>query len=142
MPRILRIEKWGEFRVIRFHSTTKGLRGLLASPLVSERCESRDLNPDGFPHWILSPARLPIPPLSRAWDLLSLASDNTSWVSTGLPHATRCAEGSFPQQLSRPIHSFPANLSFDAEDNATLGHVRRSIGHRLRPSLSHLPATS
>jgi integrase len=29
-------------------------------------CESRDLNPDWFPHWILSPARLPIPPLSRA----------------------------------------------------------------------------
>ena len=28
------------------------------------QCESRDLNPDGFPHWILSPARLPIPPLS------------------------------------------------------------------------------
>jgi hypothetical protein len=27
-------------------------------------CESRDSNPDGLPHWILSPARLPIPPLS------------------------------------------------------------------------------
>lgn len=32
---------------------------------VSTNCESRELNPDGLPHWILSPARLPIPPLSR-----------------------------------------------------------------------------
>jgi hypothetical protein len=35
------------------------------NPAKSGECESRDLNPDGFPHWILSPARLPIPPLSR-----------------------------------------------------------------------------
>src|SRR5215813_8586265 len=28
-------------------------------------CERRDSNPHGSPHWILSPARLPIPPLSR-----------------------------------------------------------------------------
>ena len=28
------------------------------------RCERGDLNPHGFPHWILSPARLPVPPLS------------------------------------------------------------------------------
>ena len=32
---------------------------------VRTTCESRDSNPDGFPHWILSPARLPIPPLPR-----------------------------------------------------------------------------
>ena len=29
------------------------------------KCERRDSNPHGFPHWILSPARLPIPPLSQ-----------------------------------------------------------------------------
>ncbi len=28
-------------------------------------CERGELNPQGFPHWILSPARLPIPPLSH-----------------------------------------------------------------------------
>src|SRR5207247_5028846 len=28
-------------------------------------CERRDSNPHGFPHGILSPARLPVPPLSR-----------------------------------------------------------------------------
>ena len=33
---------------------------------ISE-CERGDLNPHGFPHWILSPARLPIPPLSQRW---------------------------------------------------------------------------
>ena len=29
-------------------------------------CERGDSNSHGLPHWILSPARLPIPPLSRA----------------------------------------------------------------------------
>src|SRR5262245_27936995 len=33
-----------------------------ASRVVFE-CERRDSNPHGLPHWILSPARLPIPPL-------------------------------------------------------------------------------
>src|SRR5262245_43818349 len=28
-------------------------------------CERRDLNSHGFPHWILNPARLPVPPLSH-----------------------------------------------------------------------------
>jgi hypothetical protein len=28
------------------------------------KCERQDLNLHGLPHWILSPARLPIPPLS------------------------------------------------------------------------------
>jgi hypothetical protein len=40
-------------------------RRIAKNPEKSGECESRDLNPDGFPHWILSPARLPIPPLSR-----------------------------------------------------------------------------
>src|SRR4026207_145114 len=29
------------------------------------RCERRESNPEGFPHRILSPARLPVPPRSR-----------------------------------------------------------------------------
>ncbi len=33
-------------------------------PCARTKCESRESNPDGLPHWILSPARLPIPPLS------------------------------------------------------------------------------
>ena len=32
------------------------------------KCESGDLNPDPFRDWILSPARLPIPPLSQEGD--------------------------------------------------------------------------
>ena len=31
----------------------------------SAKCESGDLNPDPFRDWILSPARLPIPPPSQ-----------------------------------------------------------------------------
>src|SRR5262249_51949008 len=30
-------------------------------------CERGESNPHGFPHRILSPARLPVPPLSREW---------------------------------------------------------------------------
>ena len=33
--------------------------------VIETQCESRDSNPDGLPHWILSPARLPVPPLPR-----------------------------------------------------------------------------
>ena len=29
------------------------------------QCESRDSNPDALRHWILNPARLPIPPHSQ-----------------------------------------------------------------------------
>ena len=32
------------------------------------QCERGDSNPHGFPHWILSPARLPIPPLPQKED--------------------------------------------------------------------------
>jgi hypothetical protein len=35
------------------------------NPYQLTKCESRELNPDALRHWILSPARLPIPPLSR-----------------------------------------------------------------------------
>ncbi len=28
------------------------------------RCARRESNPHGLPHWILSPARLPVPPLA------------------------------------------------------------------------------
>src|SRR5438876_9372342 len=34
------------------------------NPLIMDYCESGDLNPDPFRDWILSPARLPVPPLS------------------------------------------------------------------------------
>ncbi|VBB45474.1 hypothetical protein TRIP_B350425 [uncultured Desulfatiglans sp.] len=32
---------------------------------MSGWCERGDSNPYGISHWILSPARLPVPPLSR-----------------------------------------------------------------------------
>ena len=31
------------------------------------KCERGELNPYGIAHWILSPARLPVPPLSHAY---------------------------------------------------------------------------
>ena len=37
----------------------------LTDPLNVFECERRELNPHALRHWILSPARLPIPPLSR-----------------------------------------------------------------------------
>jgi hypothetical protein len=42
-------------------------KGLQSTPEYSreEQCERQELNLHGFPHWILSPARLPIPPLSQ-----------------------------------------------------------------------------
>ena len=56
-----------------------------------EKCESRDLNPDGLPHWILSPARLPIPPLSRGW----WAATDPLLILPGGLSAGRTAAGAF-----------------------------------------------
>ncbi len=38
---------------------------IAVSPYAARKCERQDLNLHGLPHWILSPARLPIPPLSH-----------------------------------------------------------------------------
>ena len=38
---------------------------LALSPDSDKKCERQDLNLHGLPHWILNPARLPIPPLSQ-----------------------------------------------------------------------------
>ena len=48
-------------------------------------CERRDSNPHGLPHWILSPARLPIPPLSRVFQISDLPNPITftSFVDGG-----------------------------------------------------------
>lgn len=52
------------------------------------KCESRESNPDGLPHWILSPARLPIPPLSQSARRSSSKFDGqtsfVNWWTTGL----------------------------------------------------------
>src|SRR5256885_7221225 len=49
-------------------SSAPGPRAPLPATVPSEAkenwCERRDSNSHGFPHWILSPARLPVPPLS------------------------------------------------------------------------------
>ena len=37
--------------------------------LLSSWCARGDLNSHGLPHWILSPARLPVSPLARDYDL-------------------------------------------------------------------------
>src|SRR5262249_36052826 len=64
----------------------------------SASCERRDSNPHGFPHWILSPARLPIPPLSQhLFDCACLWSR----VSTGQTVRLTCAaHGSSLQRKS------------------------------------------
>lgn len=49
-------------------------------------CGRRDLNPQGLPHGILSPARLPVPPLPRAFTESDRRSDR------GI-HSTRTARG-------------------------------------------------
>ena len=47
-------------------------------------CERRDSNPQGFPHGILSPARLPVPPLSRGREMVGVpASDSTGFRPKG-----------------------------------------------------------
>src|SRR6185437_13349712 len=56
--------------------------------MLPASCESRESNPDGLPHRILSPARLPVPPLSRMWKLvidynLHNAGRNTTSPSRG-----------------------------------------------------------
>ena len=42
----------------------KDLQLFATSPCQIRRCERQELNLHRLPHWILSPARLPIPPLS------------------------------------------------------------------------------
>ena len=42
-----------------------GFKDRAVSPCQIRKCERQDLNLHGLPHWILSPARLPIPPLSQ-----------------------------------------------------------------------------
>jgi hypothetical protein len=44
----------------------KDLRPLAVSPSAKRRCERQDLNLHPLRDWILSPARLPIPPLSQS----------------------------------------------------------------------------
>jgi hypothetical protein len=55
---------------ISFSSRNRGSRVFFSYSLRSGRtlsaCERGDSNPHGLLHWILSPARLPIPPLPRS----------------------------------------------------------------------------
>src|SRR2546423_9389754 len=51
---------------------------------VGSRCQRGDSNPHGLLHWILSPARLPIPPLRRSRpkdsDRLRLHQSGDRWL--------------------------------------------------------------
>ena len=49
----------------RFWTKNNGLAAIAASPSIDDECERRESNPHGLPHRILSPARLPVPPLAR-----------------------------------------------------------------------------
>ncbi len=71
------------------------------SPRISPRCERGDSNPHGLPHWILNPARLPIPPLS-----LGRSRPASHRTARDPPHpnlgSRRAAPGETKSNNSRP----------------------------------------
>jgi hypothetical protein len=70
-------------------SNKTGRTAIAASPCGTIKCESRDLNPDPLRDWILSPARLPIPPLSRGAAKLSFRSE-AAGVKSGERRVDSC----------------------------------------------------
>ena len=65
----------GKIPVVKFDRKTSrnltyqevtGKAGMRKKPRISRKCERGDLNPYGVTRWILSPVRLPVPPLSHA----------------------------------------------------------------------------
>src|SRR5712691_3958876 len=64
-------------------------------------CERGESNPHGLSHWILSPARLPVPPLSHA------------------DHTMRCTAPL--AQAQHPLQMVPPGGVTVREDSATLG---------------------
>ena len=91
----------------------------------SRPCESRDSNPDGFPHWILSPARLPIPPLPHVVPRIGVVNmcapshaviSETPWPE---PHRT-------PRRPLEP-HNFPPGT-----------HSHSRSVHHMTPGFSFL----
>src|SRR5262245_24229482 len=97
-------------------------------------CESRELNPDGLPHWILSPARLPVPPLSRA-RIIACArrgySPTASTWSTTWPLALATRVGH-----SRNLASVDGRTLERRLTEIPLGHDRVPVAghlHRHRP---------
>ena len=63
-------------------------------------CERGDLNPHGFPRWILSPVRLPIPPLSRVLHEWTAFRCRSTPVADGRRRFTETVSGARPA-LSR-----------------------------------------
>ena len=64
------------------------------------QCERQELNLHGFPHWILSPARLPIPPLSRSRLAVAMLKLGDLLVAPGV---TAAIEGRPQPDLHQPI---------------------------------------
>ena len=57
-----------DVRILRSNSrqeAAKDLRPIAVSPLMPMKCERQELNLHPLRDWILSPARLPVPPLSH-----------------------------------------------------------------------------
>ena len=74
----------------RASSEKKGVRPIALSLFSECKCERQDLNLHGLPHWILNPARLPIPPLSRPL-FLSFYGTLHSWGESTTPDTTPAA---------------------------------------------------
>jgi hypothetical protein len=61
------------------------VRRVVVTRYCVRRCERQELNLHGFPHWILSPARLPIPPLSQTCYATTVCGKPLSLSSADFP---------------------------------------------------------
>jgi hypothetical protein len=117
------------------------------------KCEREDSNLHGLPHWILNPARLPIPPLSHILPgndlrrivlflpILSTPGPTTEIQVARGHRSTRVRRRGYPAVIARPIlaqswHN-PRLLQEKPDDQARGTDPRRCQTHvevvRLRP---------
>src|SRR5262245_4487310 len=82
-------------------------------------CERGELNPHGFPLWILSPARLPIPPLSQSE--YKTIRGRSSLFAEAVQMTSPCGE-----VRTRPLHRPPAEGLVAAQNS--IGARPRAFG--------------
>ena len=97
----------------------KGSRTLQSIPEYN-KCERQELNLHGFPHWILSPARLPIPPLSQI-EHYSFSHNNLRPISC--PSSLACFGPMLPEML--PSWGFSASVPWLAHKSPAISSAVR-----------------